>query len=178
MREKDDSKPANEIGTLYHLVMSELDLDRVRLEGTDCVEEELKRLVAGKIITDDDIKYIKPEKISDFFNSPLGKRMLASSEIHREAPFQINISAAEYDPSLTACDGETVILQGIIDCFFREGDGYILYDYKTDRVKNNAKELRKTYSKQLELYTKAIETLTGVKVKEAYLYLFDTGETV
>ena len=178
MREKDDSKPANEIGTLYHLVMSEIDLDRIRREGTDCVEDELKRLAAEKLMTPDDLTYIKPEKIACFFNSPLGKRMLASSEIRREAPFQINISAAEYDPSLTGCDGETVILQGIIDCFFREGDGYILYDYKTDKVYNNADELRRTYSKQLELYTKAIETLTGVKVKEAYLYLFDIGETV
>ncbi len=171
-------KPANEIGTLYHLVMSALDLDRVRREGADCVTDELDRLVSDKKMTADDLTYIEPDKIVGFFNSPLGKRMLASSEIHREAPFQINISASEYDPSLTGCDGETVILQGIIDCFFREGDGYILFDYKTDRVHNNAAGLRKTYRKQLELYTKAIETLTGVKVKEAYLYLFDVGEAV
>ena len=173
-----DKKPANEIGTLYHLAMSEIDLDRLRREGTDCVNDELDRLVSDKIMTADDLNYIKPERIAGFFKSPLGKRMLASGEVRREAPFQINISASEYDPSLTGCDGETVILQGIIDCFFREGDGYILYDYKTDKVHNNAAELRKTYRKQLELYTKAIETLTGVKVKEAYLYLFDIGEAV
>lgn len=177
MREK-GKKPANEVGTLYHLVMAELDLDRIRREGADCVRDELERLVSEKLMTPDDLTYIEPEKIAGFFNSTLGKRMLASCEIRREAPFQINIAASEYDPSLTACGGETVILQGIIDCFFREGDGYILYDYKTDRVHNNAKELRRTYSKQLELYTKAIETLTGVKVKETYLYLFDIGEAV
>ena len=84
----------------------------------------------------------------------------------------------EYDPSLSAEYGnETVILQGIIDCFFAEGDGYILFDYKTDKVRDKT-EIRTKYEKQLSLYAEAIEKLTGKPVKEKYLYLFDTGETI
>ena len=106
-------------------------------------------------------------------------RMLNSDNINRERPFQINISALEYDPSLTgASRDEKVILQGIIDCFFEEGDGFILFDYKTDKVKNNSAQIRDRYKKQLELYKQAIEELTGKPVKEKYLYLFDTGEVV
>ena len=71
-----------------------------------------------------------------------------------------------------------MILQGITDCFFREGDGYVLIDYKTDKVRGSGAKLRRKYEKQLELYKQAIEKLTSIPVKESYLYLFDTGEFV
>lgn len=179
MLEKDE-KPANEIGTLYHLVMSEINIYYVLHEGTDCIKSELERMICDKIISEDDMRYISVEKISDFFNSETGQRMIKSHELHREQPFQINISAREYDPSLPPeYEGETVILQGIIDCFFMENGRYILIDYKTDKVKNgDAKAIRNKYSKQLELYKKAIEQLTGKEVSECLLYLFDTSQTI
>ena len=115
--------------------------------------------------------------IKAFFTSDIGLRMMKSRNINREKPFQISISAKEYDPSLSDNSmGDTVILQGIIDCFFEEADGFVLLDYKTDRVKNSALEIKHRYAKQLELYKKAIEELTKKTVKECYLYLFDTGE--
>ncbi len=175
----DGDKPANEIGTLYHLVMSEIDLERIKKEGSDCIENELQRLLENEIISDEDMKYLNCDKIKNFYSNEIGKRLLKSREVHREEPFQINISALDYDPALTSeYADETVILQGIIDCFFYEKDGYVLVDYKTDKVRNNSIEIRKKYDKQLELYKKAIEKLTGIKVKETLLYLFDTDETV
>lgn len=179
MREKGD-KPANEIGTLYHTVMSEIDLDRLRADGADCVDAELARLVETEKIAAEDIRYIDTDKIKRFAQSGLCRRMLASGEVYREAPFQINIPATMYDPSLpVSYAGETVILQGIIDCFFKEGDGYVLVDYKTDHVPGSgAAAVRARYEKQLELYTRAIEKLMHGSVKESMLYLFDTGETV
>ncbi len=172
------TKPANEIGTLYHLVMAKLDLDRIKTEGTDAIDYELTRLCNENIIKTADMEYIDADKIKQFFHSDLAKRMLDSKDIHREKPFQINISARLYDPSLPPeYENETVILQGIIDCFFEEEDGYILFDYKTDRVKDKA-EIRSKYEKQLELYKSAIEKLTNKPVKESYLYLFDTSETI
>lgn len=178
MREKGD-KPANEIGTLYHLIMSELDMELVRREGADCVEAELERLTESGRISSEDLRYIETEKIKRFIESGLCRRMLASDELRREAPFQINIPVSEYDPSITDSSGDTVILQGIIDCFFMENGGYVLVDYKTDKIgKGGAEQIRRRYEKQLELYERAIESLTGKKVKEKLLYLFDSGETV
>lgn len=178
MREKGD-KPANEIGTLYHLIMSELDMELVRREGADCVEAELERLTKSGRISSEDLRYIETEKIKRFIESGLCRRMLASDELRREAPFQINIPVSEYDPSITDSSGDTVILQGIIDCFFMENGGYVLVDYKTDKIgKGGAEQIRRRYEKQLELYERAIESLTGKKVKEKLLYLFDSGETV
>ena len=178
MREKGD-KPANEIGTLYHIVMSQLDLSLIREKGIECIESQINRLIESNVISVEDEKYINADKIKAFYESDIGIRLLHSAEIHREEPFQINIPATEYDPSLDGIYAdETVILQGIIDCFFKEGNGYVLVDYKTDNVRNNAVEIRNKYEKQLELYKKAIEKLTGEKVTESVLYLFDSGEIV
>ena len=54
----------------------------------------------------------------------------------------------------------------------------MLFDYKTDKVKNGSKENKEKYKKQLELYSRAIEELMGKPVKETYLYLFDTNEVI
>ncbi len=171
-------KPANEIGTLYHLVMSNIDLNTVRAQGDSGVETELDRMVDEGIVSSNDIKYIDEDKIKTFFHSVLGKRMLNSDNVRREEPFQINISALEYDPSLPKeYENETVILQGIIDCFFETDKGYVLFDYKTDKVKDKT-DIRRKYEKQLNLYAEAIEKLTNTPVCEKYLYLFDTGEIV
>lgn len=179
MREKGE-KPANEIGTLYHTVMSEIDLDAVRCGGIECIESELDRMENEDIISADDRRYIDVNKVSGFFTSPVGERMLRSCQVYREAPFQIFISAREYDPSLGAeYEDERIILQGIIDCYFEENGNYVLVDYKTDKIgKSGSAGIRAKYNKQLELYRQAIEQLSGRSVSEALLYLFDTGETV
>ena len=169
-------KPANEIGTLYHLVMSQIDLEKVQNNG---VNAELQRLIDDGVITDADTVYIDTDKIRAFYDSPLAKRMMRSKNIYRETPFQINIPAHMYDPSLTDIkNDDTVILQGIIDCFFEEDDGFVLFDYKTDKVKGDPQEIKDRYEKQLELYAKAITELKGKPVKESYLYLFDINESI
>lgn len=175
----DGEKPANEIGTLYHLVMAKVDIAAISENGVQYAKNELDRLVAEDIISEKDMTYINADKIVAFFETDFAKRMSRSSGINREKPFQINISALDYDPSLPeSCKDEKVILQGIIDCFFEEEDGFVLFDYKTDKVKNNSAEIKERYKKQLELYKQAIEELTGKPVKETYLYLFDTNEVV
>ena len=173
-------KPANEIGTLYHLVMSELDLGLVSEMGAECVEGELSGLVKSGKISEEDIGYIDRGKMERFTESEICKRMIRSARVMREAPFQISIPASEYDPSLSGeCAADEIILQGIIDCFFEEDGEYVLLDYKTDKIgRGGAAEIRARYDKQLELYARAIEKLTGTRVKEKLLYLFDSGETV
>ena len=176
---EDNSKPANEIGTLYHLVMSAIDIKAVAENGPEYVKNELDRLLAEDIISENDMRYIEPDKIIAFLETELAKRMAKSPNINRERAFQINIPASEYDASLSdKSKNEKIILQGIIDCFFEEHDGFVLFDYKTDKVKNGSEEIKKKYAKQLELYSRAITELTGKPVKETYLYLFDTNEVV
>lgn len=55
----------------------------------------------------------------------------------------------------------------------------MLLDYKTDYVPAGRSEIiRDRYRVQIDYYTKALEKITGKKVKERYLYLFYSGELV
>jgi ATP-dependent helicase/nuclease subunit A len=66
-----------------------------------------------------------------------------------------------------------VVVQGIVDGYFKEGDELILLDYKTDHVKPGQENiLAKRYETQLRYYRETLEQLTGLKVAETYLYSF------
>ena len=68
---------------------------------------------------------------------------------------------------------ETVLVQGIIDAYFMEGDEIVLVDYKTDRVKRGQEQkLIDLYHVQLEDYARALERMTGKRVKEKIIYSF------
>ena len=80
--------------------------------------------------------------------------------------------------------GEDVLVQGVIDCYFEEPDGIVLYDYKTNRIdKTKPPEeeqecIVSLYRTQLDLYSNALEDALGKKVKERYLYLFSIDREV
>ena len=52
-------------------------------------------------------------------------------------------------------------------------------DYKTDYInEENKTEVIDRYRKQLDLYADALTKLSGKRVKEKYLYLFNIDEEV
>ena len=59
--------------------------------------------------------------------------------------------------------------QGVIDVCFREGDGFVLLDYKTDRVIGDPAQWAQRHRRQVELYARALTTLTGRPVVEKYV---------
>ena len=66
-----------------------------------------------------------------------------------------------------------------MDCYFEDGDGITVIDFKTDHVFGSALEERAgEYRPQLEAYAKALEEITGKKVKRRVLYFFSQGKTV
>ena len=77
-------------------------------------------------------------------------------------------------------DDTRTIVQGVIDCFFEEDGAIVLIDYKNSYMGSgrSADDIRAAYAGQIDLYRQALEGATGKKVKEAYLFLFDTGEFV
>ncbi len=70
-----------------------------------------------------------------------------------------------------------MLIQGIIDVYFEEDGEIVVADYKTDQVENG-RELVEKYRKQLEYYARALQQLTGKKVKERYLYSFYLQEEI
>ena len=75
---------------------------------------------------------------------------------------------------------EMVLVQGIIDAWFMEGDDVILMDYKTDRVYGDKgpDELIKRYKIQLANYALALKRITGKEPKERIIYSFSLGKEI
>lgn len=165
-----------ERGTAMHFVMQKLDFSRV--DSIDQIKEQLKELVDDELLSKEEFKAIRVNKIFNFFNSNLGQRLLAAhnngDKVYKELPFFTEISPLDVDDTLPEdIKDEKVRLQGVIDCFFYEGDDIVLIDYKTDYVENgNEEEMISKYTVQINYYKSALKKITGKEVKESYLYLF------
>ena len=74
---------------------------------------------------------------------------------------------------------ESMMLRGIIDLYFEEDDELVIVDYKTDYITDeNKQDVINRYRKQLDLNADALTKLSGKKVKEKYLYLFNIDKEV
>lgn len=112
--------------------------------------------------------------------------MLNSDFIKREQAIYTQIRMADvyiYEDLLhednNVYDKETLMLRGIIDAYFEENGEIVLVDYKTDFVnEENKVDVVNKYKKQLELYSEALERLTGKNVKEKCIYLFGIDEAL
>lgn len=179
---KTEKKSGAEIGTIYHEIMSYIDIHIS--PDNESVRREIDRISDMGLIDKQDAEEVREEYIVNYLNSSLGKRMRESRELYREVPFEIEIPVSVYDEDLS--DGEygsdTILLQGIVDCYFVEEDGgVVLLDYKTDKCENTpeAKAKKKAqYSIQLDTYARAIEKITKKVVKDKFLYLFSVQDVV
>ena len=72
-------------------------------------------------------------------------------------------------------EGEEILIQGVIDCLVMNGRNAVVIDYKTDRVENMA-QLYEKYSKQLEMYRFAAESLYETDSVKCIIYSFYLGE--
>lgn len=177
IEEKQEEFSAAKKGTITHFVMQHIDLDKVTY--IDEIREEVLKMVKKELLTEEEGKVVNVFKIQKFFKSDLGKRMLNSyksgKKVYRELPFITEIPSSiiekNLDPKIYG--EEKIRLQGIIDAFFEEEDGYVLLDYKTDYVKEGEEEdFINKYKIQINLYKDTLNKILGEEVKEAYLYSF------
>ncbi len=157
-----------EFGTAVHKIMETLPNDMG--EDEEYVTKHIKKLCEKGDIAENISKTISADKITKFFKSNLGKRYQNALKVHKESEFEISVSANELLEDFDQ-DGEKMLLQGVIDCWFEEPDGIVLVDYKTDRVEN-LEEIHQKYDVQLSLYAKALEKIAKKTVKERFIYLF------
>ncbi|AND84092.1 helicase-exonuclease AddAB subunit AddA [Clostridium tyrobutyricum] len=164
-------------GTLMHLAMQHIDINNT--DSKSNIDTQIENLVLGQFITDDEKKAISSYKILKFFNSNLGIRMKSSKKVYREVPFYIQESSSDIYKDLPKdlYKDEKILIQGIIDCYFEEDDGLVLIDYKTDYVERT-EELKDKYKIQIYYYSKALENMTGINVKERYIYSFHKGDII
>ena len=161
-----------ERGTAIHYIMQKFN-PTTDVTFND-VKEFIEKLCFDEQITREEADSVNPQSIVDFYSSDIGKRILNSPKVVKEAPFEIEVPASEiFDTKST----DTVIVQGIIDCYFYEGDEIVLLDYKSDYYTDIIK-IKQKYKTQIDYYSKALEKICKNKVKNKYLYLFLTNSVI
>ena len=74
---------------------------------------------------------------------------------------------------------EEVLLQGVVDCLFATPEGYVIVDFKTDRVRPGTEQERaERYRPQLDAYRRAVELVFDCPVAGCVLYFLQTGGIV
>lgn len=162
-------------GTWMHKTM-EL-LDNAFIENKEQVCRALENLWKEERLPEETKAFITEDKIYAFVDSPLGRRMREAARrgyLYKEKQFVVGVPAGKIIGETEADDMEPpIVVQGIIDAYFREGDTLILLDYKTDHIKEDQQEmLVERYRTQLLYYKDTLEQLTGLTVSETYLYSF------
>ncbi len=157
-----------ERGDIYHKVMEYVDFT------ADSADLELKRLAESRIISDDEKNAVNPQEIQRFLNSTVAKRAGKAKKVFREFPIFTTISLT----GDTCPDNDDLsFIQGIADMFFEENDEIVLVDYKTNR-NTTPEKLKEEYTGQLGIYRKALEEMTGMRVKECILFSFSLGKEI
>lgn len=167
-----------EIGTAMHTFMENVDFHgSYDAQG---IEEEIEKMKEKNILSIQEANAIDRKAIILFFSSSLAERLKKAKKIEKERPFAMTMRPEELFSDIRY-EGmaETILINGIIDCFFYEEDDIILIDYKNDRPTNHAENnLREKYRLQIELYKIALERATGKNVKESYIYSFGLGKSI
>lgn len=156
-------------GTLLHRAL------RYGVQNRLKAEDAIKEMIRNRLVTDSDSAelYRNIHALDAFFNSPLYERVEASSKVLTEQPFELLVDVpVEGDYS----DGR-MRLRGMIDLAFIEDGQWVLVDYKSDRGVDGV-QLADRYSQQVEYYREALEKLSGMKVKESYLFSLERKEAV
>lgn len=158
-------------GTAYHRVLELLDFGLVQTEAD--ISQALIDFSRNKRMDEESISLISKTLLLNFLTSPLGNRLSMAQrngKLKKEQQFVIGIPAREMD---LLDSTELILVQGIIDAYMEEEDGLVLVDYKTDHIRKGEEQvLIDRYQIQLNYYKRALEQMTGKKVKEAVIYSF------
>ena len=164
---EEEKAEAVNIGTTTHRFLRLINLDLFRQDGVDvdrAVRQEAERMRSSGILTEEESGLIRLQGVASFLKSDLGRRMLKSNEVRREASFTMRI-----DPHAAT------MVQGIVDCAFMEDGEWVLIDYKTDRD-TDPETFVPRHEAQMNWYRTAMERLTRIKVKEMWLFALRAGK--
>ena len=165
---KDAKISSSRKGTLMHLCIQ--NMNEKEVYDTTKINALIESLRNKELITDSEKNAININKLLNYTKTNLWKELSDAKEIHKEQPFYINIKASELYDDIESKDDENILVQGVIDLYFIDGNNrLILVDYKTDYVEEG-KELIEKYKSQLEIYRKALEQALGRNVYKTQIY--------
>lgn len=172
-------------GTVYHKLLERVDIrdfaDWGQNQDSESLERQLAAWCTDGIFTKEEVEAVDIRQMMRLSGSSVIGRMARAAEaghLYREKPFVMGVPADRIDAKYIS--GELVVIQGIIDVYWQEGDGLYLLDYKTDRVNREDGEqiLKNRYRVQLEYYAEALSRATGLPVKEKRIYSFPLGKLI
>ena len=158
-------------GSAFHKVMELIDFSSL-LEKRADIGKQIEEMTESGFLSKEYAGAVSVSSIEAFLHTDLAERMCHAAQngqLHKEQPFVLGIPSNELSESFP--EEELVLIQGIIDVYFEEEDGLVVADYKTDKVER-PDELVKKYEKQLDYYARALEQMTGKRVKEKIIYSF------
>ena len=162
-------------GTATHRFMQFADYNKARIS----VEDELFSLVENGMLTEDEADAVDKKSVSDFFESNLAERILSSDKVYKEYAFTVSVPLSEMHPEIPveAAEGESIIIEGVVDCAFEENGKLIIVDFKTDRA-SDSDELVERYKEQLSVYRRCLSEVIGLPVAQTLIYSFRLGEII
>jgi ATP-dependent helicase/nuclease subunit A len=164
---------ATDRGTATHAVLERLDFATAATAAD--VVAQVAELAAARRITAAEAAAVDVESIVWLLSTDTGRLLRAAGAgLRREVPVYF---AHPPEALPTADPMDHVMARGRLDVLVPDGDGWLIVDYKTDRVSGDAIDHRaKEYAEQLKLYRAAIERITGKPVTGTALVFLDPRE--
>ena len=162
-----------EIGTATHIVMQFINFERT--SSIEDIQQEIDRIATLGQLNPRQAQAVDKNAILRFFSSETGRRIKSSDLVLREQRFSLLCPAEVF---FDAPQGESILLQGVVDCCIEEKNRLTIIDYKTDYVTvDTLGELTQHYKNQLNAYAWAMERITGKPVDGCVLCFLRSGLT-
>lgn len=170
-RESHGLLPA-EKGTATHLVLQYLDFSDPDLSG------QVASMCTRGLLTQEQAAAVDMSGLKAVMESQVAADICAGRNVRREYRFTLLMDARSYDPG--ACEEDSILLQGVVDCCYETDEGLVVVDFKTDHVFTDEAVARRTesYRTQLVAYSLALEKVLEKKVVRRLLYFIPAGRSV
>lgn len=179
-------------GSAFHKVMELFDFKKLTREvsfdrgaAETLLREQMEEMLREGRLSQEYYEAVSVPKLVGFLTGRAALRMADAAragKLYKEQPFVMGLPASRLGSGFPP--EETVLIQGIIDVFFEEEDGFVVLDYKTDAV-SSPEELVRRYEVQLSYYSEALAQISGYPaqsgakpVKERILYSFKLGQEI
>ena len=175
LMQEEDRKDGTNIGNIYHKFMEKFDFsENFNTEQID--KNKIKKLLNSQLGKNLKNAYLKKNLYRE-------KRFMKLFDYKTIVEYKIKING-ETDNLLKELEiakniNKKIVVQGVVDAFYiyeENGEKCIdIVDYKTDGLTNNKiteEKLINLYKVQIDIYEKAIRDISGIKIKNKYIYSF------
>lgn len=158
---------ATDRGTFTHTVLEHLDFSQANDQQQ--IRRQVDALVARRILTAEQAAAVDLEAIAWLMGTPVGQLLRQQAgALLRELPFYLATDHRDCEPTTDPLD--RLMVRGRIDLVIPQDGGFVVLDYKTDRVNGRFIDARAdAYRGQVSLYRQALQSILGKPVLAAHL---------